>query len=1212
MLKPSVALLELEQLLRQRIVILDGAMGTMLQRLNLDEQGFRGTRFAAHRKDLKGNSEVLLFSQPEALYQIHMSYLDAGADIIETNTFNATTVSQREYGLEALVDEMNLIAAQIARRAANDYTARTGRKVYVAGSIGPTNKTLSLSPEVGNPAFRALSFAEMSEAYYQQAKALMNGGADLLLPETVFDTLNLKSCIYAIERLQDERGEKLPVILSVTVSDRSGRTLSGQTMEAFYISVKHARPLAIGMNCALGGGDMLPWIQEMSRYVGTNISCYPNAGLPNPLAPTGYDETPESFSATLADMAEQGLVNLVGGCCGTTPEHIQSLVQAVKPFAPRKIPHAEATLQLAGLEPLKFATGTDRPFYMIGERTNVTGSTKFADLVRAEQWREALQVARQQVEAGANLIDINFDAALLDGEATMREFLRLIASEPDIARVPLVIDSSDWKVLREGLANAQGKSLLNSLSLKDGEAVFLERAREAQRMGAAVIVMAFDEQGQAALTADKIRICQRAYNLLTQKVGFAPEDIVFDPNILAIATGMSEHNEFGKSFIESIAQIKTLCPGVRLSGGVSNLSFSFRGQNQVREAMHTVFLYYAIQAGLDMAIVNAGMIQIYENLDPALRTLCEDVIFNRRPSASEELVEMAQSLKGGGAKRQGQSLAWRELSVGERISHSLVHGVDEYISADALEAFNELSTALKVIEGPLMNGMQVVGDLFGAGKMFLPQVVKSARVMKKAVATLEPFMRAGEGQVQHRATFVLATVKGDVHDIGKSIVGVVLACNGYRVEDLGVMVHADVILDRAQELNAEFVGLSGLITPSLEEMAYVAEQMERRKMTTPLLIGGATTSQLHTAVKISPKYSGAVVHVQDASRVVQVLNQFLGSETTAYVTALKKLQGEMREGYVRSQSALKYLSLEQARARRFVAKPGEQGSPSRTGVFDLQPVVSELLGYIDWSPFFWSWGLKGKYPAILQHERYGEQATQLFQEAQVLLKDGLKQGWIQPRVRIAILPAYSENESLVVQGGYRIPFTRRQLPSDNAVQPCLSDWILPQGEGSDHLGVFAVTSGQAFVDKALEFKNKGDDYTSIMIKALADRVAEALAEWAHLQFRKIMGSKEDLSLTELLDEQYQGIRPAPGYPSCPDHQLKADIWRLLGGEAAIGARLSENFSMEPAGTVAGFMFYHPESRYFQIQSIAEDQITALAKQRGLNPQDMKRWLAFQG
>lgn len=1215
MLKKSPALLELENLVKSRIVFLDGAMGTMIQQLGLDEKAVRGQRLANHPMDLKGNSEALIFSQAEELYKIHMTYLEAGADILETNTFNANAISQKEYGLEALVPEMNQEAVRIAKRAASDYTKKTGRRVFVAGAIGPTNKTLSLSPDVGNPAYRAVDFELVAAVYYDQAKALVEAGADLLLPETVFDTLNLKACIYAIQKLEEERNEKLAVILSVTVSDLSGRTLSGQTMEAFYISVKHAEPLAIGMNCALGADEMRPWIQEMSRYLAVNLSCYPNAGLPNPLSKTGYDETPESFAKNMRGMAEQGLFNIAGGCCGTTPAHIRAMVDALKTCAPRAIPEPEQTLQLAGLEALKFVSGQERPFYLIGERTNVTGSKKFSKAVQKRDWREGLQIARGQVEAGANLVDVNFDEALLDGVATMRQFLRLIASEPDIARVPIVIDSSDWKILREGLLNAQGRCLVNSLSLKDGEAVFLERAREVKKLGATCIVMAFDEQGQAATLEDKVRICHRAYDLLVNKAGFKPYDLVFDPNILAIATGIDEHSGYAKSFIESIGLIKQKCPQVRISGGVSNLSFSFRGQDEVRETLHTIFLYYAIQAGLDMAIVNAGMIQIYENLEPKLRAICEDVIFNRRETACEELVEFAQTLKSGYSvqKRDEALLSWRQKPVGERISHALVHGFDEFIEADALESMRQLGRPLEVIEGPLMDGMSVVGDLFGQGKMFLPQVVKSARVMKKAVAVLEPHMLAANQAVNHRATFVIATVKGDVHDIGKNIVGVVLACNGYKVIDLGVMVTADKILDRAVEIGAEFVGLSGLITPSLEEMAYVASQMELRQLSLPLLIGGATTSQLHTAVRIAQKYSGPTIHVQDASRVVGVLNQLSGATKPAYVEGHKKLQTEMRESYARTQSELKFLPLADARKRRFVASRADVVRPSKTGFFDFVPRPEELMAIMDWSPFFWTWELKGKYPAILKHEKYGTQATQLYQEARRLLDQGFKEGWMQPRARMAILPAKSKDESVIVNtkdGPYSVPFIRRQIDSGPATMFCLSDFIA--AEGDDYLGVFAVTSGYGCVEKAKEFERKNDDYNSIMVKALGDRIAEALAEWVHLEFRKIMGSKENFSLADLLDEKYQGIRPAPGYASCPDHKLKEDIWNLLGGSDAIGAQLTETLSMEPAGTVAGFMFYHPASKYFQIQNIGPDQVARLAELRGLTADEMKRWIAFQG
>lgn len=1186
----------------------------MLQQLKFDEAAFRGKRFKNHKKDIKGNSEALIFSQPEALYGVHMTYLDAGADIIETNTFNANAVSQSEYDLQDLVHEMNIEAVKIAKRAAGDYTRRTKRPAFVAGSIGPMNKTLSLSPDVGNPAFRQVDFDFVSQAYYEQARALMEGGADLLLPETVFDTLNLKACIYAIKRLEKERGEKLPVILSVTVSDKSGRTLSGQTLEAFYISIQHAAPLAIGMNCGLGAEEMVPWIRELSRHLDCHLSCYPNAGLPNPLSPTGYDETPESFARQMRAMADEGLLNIAGGCCGTTPSHIAAMVKSLTGADPRPSAKSKATMCLSGLEPLVMASGEGRPFYLIGERSNVTGSPKFAKAVKAKNWTAALEIVRQQVSAGANLIDINFDEALLDGPESMQFFLRLLASEPDISRVPFVIDSSDWRVLRKGLINAQGKCLTNSLSLKDGEAVFLERAQELRGLGAAAIVMAFDEKGQAATVEDKVRICKRAYDLLVRE-GWDPSDIVFDLNVLAIATGIKEHNEYALSFLEALPKVKAECPGVRISGGISNLSFSFRGQNQIREAIHTVFLYHAIRAGLDMAIVNAGMIQVYENLDPKLRDLCEDVIFNRREEAVEELLQLAQELAkaaagGGGGKGAAESNAWRKGTVSERISHALVNGIDSHIENDALEAMAELGQPLLVIEGPLMSGMQIVGDLFGQGKMFLPQVVKSARVMKKAVAVLEPHMLAANQKASQRATFLLATVKGDVHDIGKNIVGVVLACNGFKVEDMGVMVPADKILDRAKEIGASFVGLSGLITPSLEEMAYVAKQMEHRKLSLPLFIGGATTSQLHTAVRIAPEYSGPTIHIKDASRVVQAVNQISGEARAQYIQDMKTLQEQMRESFKKNSRADDILPIAEARKKR-LPLTGAAPRASRTGVFDLTPPIQDVAAFIDWSPFFWTWGLKGKYPTIFDHEKYGQQARELFREGRVLLDKGLNEGWMKGRVRLGIFPAHAENEIVHVKtgsGSRVVPFSRQQVPDEKGQCLCLADFI---AERDDYLGVFAVTSGYECMAKAREFEAKQDDYNSIMVKALGDRVAEALAEWVHLQFRRIMGSQEDLRLDELIAEKYDGIRPAPGYPACPDHKLKEDIWALLGGDKAIGARLTEGMGMEPAGTVAGFMFCRPQAKYFRVQNMGDDQIATLAQVRGMTVDEVKRWLAFQ-
>lgn len=1230
-MKKSAKLIELEGRLEREILILDGAMGTLLQQLGLKEADFRGERFRDFGRDLKGNFDVLAITQPQHLYDAHMAYLKAGADIIETNTFNANLISQAEYGAEAFAREMNLAAAGVARRAVDDWFNESGKRAYVAGSIGPTNRTASLSPDISKPSFRNTDFESLRLAYYEQAKALMEGGADLLLPETTFDTLNLKACLFAIRELEQERGEKLPVVLSLTVSDKSGRILSGQTLEAAYYSIRHFGALAIGMNCALGGEEMTPLMADMSRYVETGISCYPNAGLPNPLAVTGYDETPESFSATMFEMARQGLLNIAGGCCGTTPAHIRAVADRLKGLAPRVVPSVPKTMRVSGLEPLKLNLPEDgQAFYLVGERTNVTGSPRFSKFVKAGDWDGALEIARQQVQSGANIIDVNFDEALLNGVESMREFLRLIASEPDVARVPVMVDSSRWEILEEGLRCLQGKAVVNSISLKDGEELFLERARRLRMYGAAVVVMAFDEKGQACTVDEKLRICERAYRLLVDQADFPPEDIIFDPNVLAIATGMTEHADYGRYFIESVALLKQRCPGVRISGGISNLSFSFRGQNAVREALHTVFLYHAIKAGLDMAIVNAGMIQVYENLEPRLRELCERVIWNKDGDATEELIAYSEELKargeGGsaGAKSAVGALDWRRGTVAERMSHALVHGIDKFVEEDTLEAYKELGSPLEVIEGPLMGGMKVVGDLFGDGKMFLPQVVKSARVMKRAVAVLEPFMKAGESERPAQATVVLATVKGDVHDIGKNIVSVVLTCNGYRVVDLGVMVPADRILDAAVKENASFVGLSGLITPSLDEMSFVAGQMEQRKMSLPLLIGGATTSQLHTAVKIAPHYGSPVIHIKDASLVTQVCSELTGERGGAFVEDLKKLQGEMREGFAKRAAARKLLPLKDARERAlkcdWSAVP--RAKPSKTGVFDIEVGIDELLEYVDWSPFFWTWDLKGRFPAILEHPKYGSSAKNLWADAQVLIEKMRKEKWAVPRARVGIFRASSHEESVKlfdekggrgVSGVDAVHFMRQQTEPEKPSSPmmALSDYIAPEKLGlEDYMGVFAVTSGEALQERARKYSEAGDDYSSIIVKALADRLAEALAEYTHLKFREICGLKENLSVEQMINEDYQGIRPAPGYAACPDHTLKAQIWTLLGGNEAIGARLTESFAMEPAASVAGFMFLHPQARYFAVGHVGEDQWKHLAQLRGLEPKQVERWVAF--
>ena len=1047
----------------------------------------------------------------------------------------------------------------------------------------------------------------MRAAYFQQAEALIDGGADILLPETTFDTLNLKACLFAIRELENKLGHKLPVIISLTVSDKSGRILSGQTLQAAYYSVRHFEPLAIGMNCALGGEEMAPLMADMSRFTETFISCYPNAGLPNPLSETGYDETPESFSSTLYGMAKSGHVNIAGGCCGTTPEHIRAVAEKLRGLKPRPVPRLVPTMRISGLEPLSFA---DKTFYLVGERTNVTGSPRFAKQVKEGNWDGAIDVARQQVANGANIVDVNFDEGLLDGVEAMRHFLRLVASEPDVAKVPVMIDSSRWEILEEGLRNCQGKAIVNSISLKDGEEKFLAQARLIRMYGASAVVMAFDENGQAATREDKVRICERAYKLLTQKADFPAEDIIFDPNVLAIATGMSEHNGYGRDFIEALGEIRARCPGVRFSGGISNLSFSFRGQNEIREAMHTVFLYHAIRAGLDMAIVNAGMIQVYENLNPELRDLCERVIWNKDDQATEELIAFGQKLGPKSTRRAGDELAWRKEPVAARLSYALVHGIDKFVDEDTREVFQQMGSPLAVIEGPLMDGMKVVGDLFGAGKMFLPQVVKSARVMKKAVALLEPYMAASKETRAAQSTFVLATVKGDVHDIGKNIVSVVLTCNGYRVVDLGVMVPADKIIAAAINENAQFVGLSGLITPSLEEMSFVAGQMQERGLNVPLLIGGATTSQLHTAIKIAPHYSAPVSHIKDASLVTQVCAELSGDKRGEFAKSLKNLQKEMRESYANRSKVRELVPLAQARARGLRTDWAKtfRAKPSRTGAFNLDISISELVDYIDWGPFFWTWDLKGKFPGILDHPKYGDSARGLYQDAQAMLKTIIAENWTQPLARLGIYKAYAQNES-VFAAGEALHFMRQQTSKDGPLL-CLSDYVAPEGF-DDYLGAFAVTSGQGLVAKAAEFEKAGDDYNSILIKALGDRLAEALAEWVHRQFREICGIKEDLTFDQLIDEKYQGIRPAPGYAACPDHALKTQIWNLLGGTDKIGIRLTESFAMDPGASVSGFMFAHPSARYFSVGLVGDDQWAALARLRGSTPDQVERWVAFQ-
>ncbi len=1210
----------LRRLLAQRILILDGAMGTMIQRRGLTEQDFRGERLRAHRSDLKGNNDLLILTRPDVVGDIHREYLAAGADIIETNTFSSTRIAQADYGLEALAYELNLEGARLARAAADEWTAKTpDRPRFVAGAIGPTNRTLSLSPDVNNPAFRAATFDGVREAYREQVKGLIDGGADLLLIETIFDTLNAKAAIAAVLDIFDQRGVELPLMISVTVTDRSGRTLSGQTLDAFYASIRHARPFTIGLNCALGASEMRPYLAELARIAECYVTCYPNAGLPNAFGE--YDELPADTASLLKEFAESGFVNVLGGCCGTTPDHIRAVAAAVKDLPPRPEPGAQSHqprfTQYAGLEPLTLRP--DSNFTMIGERTNITGSKRFARLITSGNFTEAANVALDQVRGGANIIDVNMDEGMLDSEAAMTTFLNLIQTEPEIARLPTMIDSSKWTVLEAGLKCVQGKSIVNSISLKEGEEDFLRKAKLVHQYGAAVVVMAFDETGQADTVARKVDICRRAYTLLTEQAGFDPLDIIFDPNILAIATGLEEHNEYAINFIEATRQIKATCPGVKISGGVSNLSFSFRGNDVVREAFHSAFLFHAIKAGLDMGIVNAGQLVVYEDIPKDLLEHVEDVIFNRRPDATERMVQFASTVKGTSEKKE-QDLAWRSASVGERLAYALVHGFVDFIELDVEEARQTLPKPLDVIEGPLMDGMKRVGDLFGAGKMFLPQVVKSARAMKKAVAYLLPFMeeeKRKSGEV-HRAqgTVVMATVKGDVHDIGKNIVGVVLGCNNYEVIDLGVMVPVDKILQTAADQKADLIGLSGLITPSLDEMVFVAREMKRRGLTTPLLIGGATTSRQHTAVKIAPEYDQPVVHVIDASRAVDVVSSLLSpTQRAAFDTATRADQDHIREQH----SALKRRPLmpwpaAQQHRLRLPWSSDAIATPAFTGARMLDEVTLEdLVPYIDWTFFFATWELKGRFPAILQHPQYGSAARELYDHARTLLDRIVQDRLLTPRGVYGFWPANSDGDDIVV-GDELLRFNmlrQQEEMADGKPTLSLTDFIAPRESGvGDYIGAFAVTAGIGAAELAASFERDHDDYNSIIVKALADRLAEAFAEYLHARARKEWGygSQEQMTPDDLIAEKYRGIRPAFGYPACPDHSEKGKLFSLLGAERA-GLELTESFMMAPAASVSGLYFAHPEARYFTVGRIGLDQVEDYARRKGMDLADVERWLA---
>jgi 5-methyltetrahydrofolate--homocysteine methyltransferase len=1191
----------LRDLLAQRIAVLDGAWGTMLQGRGLTEEDFRGERFRDHPSDLKGDPDLLNLTRPDLVLEVHRAYLAAGADITTTNTFTATAIAQADYGLEDAVYDMNVAGARLARQAADEAGGR-----FVAGSVGPLNVALSLSPRVDDPAYRSKTFDEVYEAYAEQIRGLRDGGADFLLVETIFDTLNGKAAIAAAR----DTAPELPIWLSVTIVDLSGRTLSGQTLEAFWISVEHARPLVVGVNCSLGAKEMRPHVEELARLADTYTSCHPNAGLPNAFG--GYDEGPETTSSLLRGFAAEGLVNLVGGCCGTTPEHTSAIAAAVAGIPPRRVPERRRTTRYAGLEP--FELYEDTTFTMIGERTNVTGSARFRELVEAGDFEGALDVALEQVRGGANILDVNMDADLLESEAAMTTFLNLVATEPEVARLPIMIDSSRWSVVQAGLRCVQGKPIVNSVSLKEGEEDFLAKAREARRFGAALVVMAFDEEGQAETVERKVAICGRAYDLLTQEAGVPPEDLIFDPNILAIATGIEEHAGFGKAFIEAIPLIKERCPGARVSGGISNLSFSFRGNDVVREAIHSAFLYHAIRAGLDMGIVNAGQLAVYEDIAPELLEHVEDIVFDRRPDATERMVSFAERVHGAGTRRE-LDLAWREAPVAERLAHALVHGIVDFIEEDTEEARQAADRPLDVIEGPLMDGMSIVGDLFGSGRMFLPQVVKSARAMKRAVAYLEPFMEAEKAGAPPRARgkLVLATVKGDVHDIGKNIVGVVLGCNNYEILDLGVMAPADRILDTAEAEGADVVGLSGLITPSLDEMVHVAEEMERRGLDLPLLVGGATTSKQHTAVKIAPAYSQPTIHVLDASRVVRVVSTLLDPERRGELVEDARADQERLRGLHADKQRKPLLPLAEARARRTPIewRAEDLPEPPFTGTRTVEADLATLRRYIDWQFFFHAWELKGKFPALLDDPQKGPAARELFDAANELLDEIVADGLLAARGVYGFWPAQAEGDDIALGNGVRFRLLRQQAAhEDGRPSRSLADYVAPADSGlADHVGAFAVTAGIGADELAARYEAEGDDYRAIIVKALADRLAEAFAEWLHEQARREWyETGPELSSEDLIAERFRGIRPAFGYPACPDHSEKTTLFDLLGAGDA-GIVLTETFAMMPGASVSGLYLAHPESRYFSLGRVGRDQVEDYARRKGASVEQVERWLS---
>ncbi len=1205
----------IKKIMAERVLLLDGAMGTMIQAYDLDEQAFRGEEFADHPGDLKGCNELLSLTQPEMIADIHRRFLDAGADIIETNTFNATAISMAEYQLQNGVRDLNAAAAKIARDVADEVTEQNPHKPrFVAGALGPTSCTLSLSPDVNDPAFRTHGFDDVVQAYYAQVEGLMAGGVDLILVETVFDTLTGKAALFAVNRYFEDRGVRVPVMISGTITDQSGRTLSGQTIEAFWLSVAHARPLSVGINCALGARDMRPYVEALSHFAPVFTSCYPNAGLPNAFGE--YDDSPSHMAGILGDFAARGWLNIAGGCCGTTPEYIAAIAHALADKAPRQIPERSPLSRFSGLEPMIIYP--DSNFMMIGERTNVTGSRRFARLIKTGDYATALSVAREQVAGGANMIDVNMDEGLLDSKEAMTTFSRLIATEPDIARVPIVIDSSDFEVIEAGLKCVQGKAIVNSISLKEGEAVFVQQAETVLRYGAAVVVMAFDEKGQATSVEDKVQICQRAYRILTEDVGMDATDIIFDPNILTVATGIAAHDDYAVNFIEAVRRIKALCPGAKTSGGISNISFSFRGNDYVREAIHAAFLYHAIRAGLDMGIVNAGQLMVYEEIPKALLALIEDVLFNRRRDATERLVEYAESVRATGKSRKRDD-AWRQGPVEDRLKHALLHGQAEYLEGDLAEVLRE-SAPLEVIEGPLMDGMNVVGDLFGAGKMFLPQVVKTARVMKQAVAYLEPLMdreTAGSGT---RGKVLLATVKGDVHDIGKNIVGVVLGCNNYEVIDLGVMVPADRILKTARERGVDIVGLSGLITPSLNEMVHVAKEMQREGFDLPLLIGGATTSRKHTAVKIAPVYERATVYVKDASRAAGVVGALLNADRRdAYIRENRKAQQRALAEFNRPRRLLVSHADAVAHRQRFDWTEVDLPKPEFIGVREVRDFsLADLVDFIDWGPFFHAWEFRGGYPKLLNDPQRGAAARKLFDDAQAMIREVIDRGWLRAQAVYGFFPANADGGDIAVFEDERRDAECARLPMLRQQQKkrlggpyfSLADYVAPRGY-EDYIGAFALTAGLGADEKTAAFKDALDDYNAILLQAVADRLAEAFAEYLHAKARRDWGYGlgEALSHADLIREKYRGIRPAPGYPACPDHTEKRALFDLLRVERETDIRLTENFAMWPAASISGWYFAHPEARYFSVGKIDADQVADYAQRKGMPIAEVERWLA---